>query len=91
VAGTSAGSSPQLLLSTLSLLVMSVMLSVWAAPIQRYTSEAAAQLMDRGAYARAVLPEMGGEQANTVRPYRIPQPVPQPAPAVTAPAPVETR
>lgn len=92
VRGSSAGSSPKLLAATLSLLVMSVLLSVWAAPIQRYTSAAAEQLLDRAAYARAVLPEMGGEQANTVRPYRIPQPAtPAAAPAEAPAAPTETR
>jgi len=80
VQGTRAGSSPRLLAATVSLIAMSVLLSVWAAPIQRYTAAAAAQLMDRDAYARAVLPEMGGAQADTVRPYRIPQP-PAPPPA----------
>ena len=86
VQGTQAGSSPKLLAATLSLLLMSVLLSVWAAPIQRYTAAAAAQLMDRGAYARAVLPEMGGAQADTVRPYRIPQP-PAPLPQTVTPGP----
>ena len=75
VQGSGAGSSPKLVAAMVSLMVMSVMLSVWAAPMQRYTAAAAAQLMDRDAYARAVLPEMGGAQADTVRPYRIPQPV----------------
>ena len=74
VKSTRAGSSPKLLAAMMSLMAMSVLLSVWAAPIQRYTAAAAAQLMDRDAYARAVLPEMGGAQADTVRAYRIPQP-----------------
>ncbi len=74
VPGASAGSSPKLVVAMVSLLLMSVLLSLWAAPIQRYTAAAAAQLMDRDAYARAVLPEMGGVKADTVRPYRIPQP-----------------
>jgi multicomponent K+:H+ antiporter subunit D len=60
------------------------LLSVWAAPIQRYTAAAATQMMDRDAYARAVLPEMGGAQADTVRPYRIPQP-PAPLPQTGTP------
>jgi multicomponent K+:H+ antiporter subunit D len=47
-----------------------VALSVLAAPIQRYTAAAALQLNDRAAYARAALPDMGGEQAQTARPYR---------------------
>jgi multicomponent K+:H+ antiporter subunit D len=86
VQGTSAGSSAKLLAATLSLLLMSVLLSVWAAPIQRYTAAAAAQLTDRDAYARAVLPERGGAQADTVRPYRIPQP-PAPLPQTVTPGP----
>jgi multicomponent K+:H+ antiporter subunit D len=84
IPGSSAGSSTQLLGATMSLLAMSVLLSVWAAPIQRYTAAAALQLTDRAAYARAVLPEMGGAQADTVRPYRIPQP-PAPLPAIVTP------
>jgi len=86
VQSTRAGSSPRLLAAMVSLMAMSVLLSVWAAPIQRYTAAAAAQLMDRDAYARAVLPEMGGAQADTVRPYRIPQPQPQPQPSASLPA-----
>ena len=74
VAGGAAGSSPKLVAAMVSLLAMSVMLSVWAAPVQRYTAAAAAQLMDRDAYARAVLAETGGALADTVRPYRIPRP-----------------
>jgi multicomponent K+:H+ antiporter subunit D len=83
--GQSAGASPPLLAATLALLGMSVLMSVFAAPIQRYTTAAALQLQDRAAYARAVLPEMGGAKAQTTRPYRLEpafkpaQPVP-PAP-----------
>ncbi|MCX7659293.1 monovalent cation/H+ antiporter subunit D [Caldimonas sp.] len=65
-----SGASPRLLVPTLALLAASVALSVWAAPIQRYTEAAALQLVDRAAYARAALPEMGGEAARTTRPYR---------------------
>jgi len=86
VQGTSGGSSPKLLVAMVSLIAMSVLLSVWAAPIQRYTAAAAAQLMDRDAYARAVLPEMGGAQADTVRPYRIRLPA-EPVPAAATPGP----
>ncbi len=82
--GTRAGSSPKLLVAMVALLAMSVLLTVWAAPIQRYTAAAAEQLQDRAAYARAVLPEMGGADANTVRPYRIPQP-PAPLPDTVTP------
>ena len=72
VPGGSSGSSAQLLLPTLALLAMSVLMSAFAAPIQRYTAAAALQLTDRAAYARAVLPEQGGAQADTTRPYRVP-------------------
>jgi multicomponent K+:H+ antiporter subunit D len=55
----------------MALLAATVAMSVWAAPIQRYTAEAAVQLLDRQAYARAVLGEAGlGTQ--TTRPYRFP-------------------
>jgi multicomponent K+:H+ antiporter subunit D len=76
-----AGSSPQLLGATLALLAMSVLLSAAAAPVQRYTAAAALQLMDRAAYAGAVLPAQpgqpgvgGGLDADTTRPYRMQQP-----------------
>jgi multicomponent K+:H+ antiporter subunit D len=69
--GQSAGASPPLLAATLALLGMSVLMSVFAAPIQRYTTAAALQLQDRAAYARAMLPEMGGAKAQTTRPYRL--------------------
>ena len=71
---SSSGSSPQLLGATLALLGMSVLMSAFAAPIQRYTAATALQLVDRAAYARAVLPEQGGAAADTTRPYRIPAP-----------------
>jgi len=58
------------------LLGAGVMLSVFAAPVQRYTAAAAAQLQDRTAYARAVLPELGGERAQSARPYRVPPAAP---------------
>ncbi len=66
-----SGSSPKLVLATCALLGASVLMSVAAAPIQRYTEAAALQLMDRAAYAQAVLVEQGGAQAQTTRPYRI--------------------
>jgi multicomponent K+:H+ antiporter subunit D len=70
VTGGASGASPQLLGATLALLAMSVLLSAFAAPVQRYTAAAALQLQDRTAYARAVL---GDAAAQTTRPYRIPQ------------------
>jgi len=71
VQGASAGSSPVLIGATVSLIGLSVLLSVFAAPVQRYTDAAARQLLDRAAYAEAVL---GSATAQTTRPYRIPQP-----------------
>jgi multicomponent K+:H+ antiporter subunit D len=69
--GQSAGASPQLVTATLALIAASVAMSAFAAPLQRYTAAAALQLLDRAAYARAVLGEQGGAQAQTTRPYRI--------------------
>ena len=74
VPGGSAGAAPALLAATLALLSMSVLLSAFAAPVQRYTLAAAQQLLDRKAYAGAVL---GDPAANTVRPYRVPQTTPE--------------
>jgi len=89
-----AGCSPTLLAATLALLAATVAMSVFAAPIQRYTTQAAEQLLDRGAYARAVLGEAGLD-AQTARPYRFPIPAAPgasaaPAPS-TAPAPQEAK
>ena len=64
------------------LLLGSVLLSVYAAPVQRYTAATATQLLDTAAYARAVLPQTGGDRARTTRPYRIPQPSAPSAPAL---------
>jgi multicomponent K+:H+ antiporter subunit D len=72
---STAGASPALITATLLLLAASVAMSVWAAPIQRYTAQAAEQLLDRAAYARAVLGPQG-LQTQTVRPYRF-SPTPQ--------------
>ena len=68
-----SGASPKLLLAMLALLATTVAMSVWAAPIQRYTEAAARQLVDREAYARAVLGPAGLD-SQTVRPYRFPVP-----------------
>ncbi|MDC8786976.1 monovalent cation/H+ antiporter subunit D [Roseateles koreensis] len=62
-----AGSSPKLILATCSLLAASVGLSVFAAPVQRYTTAAAVQLGDRAAYGRAALGEAMGRDA--LKPY----------------------
>ncbi len=67
------------------LLVAGVALSAWAAPVQRYTAAAAVQLQDRAAYARAVLPELGGEAAQSTRPYRATPPPSSGIGAVPAP------
>ena len=55
VPGGRAGRSATLLGATLALLAMVVAMAVGAAPIKRYTDAAARQLVDRDAYARAVL------------------------------------
>jgi multicomponent K+:H+ antiporter subunit D len=68
--GGGAGASPQLLAATALLLLATVAMSVLAAPLQRYTAAAAAQLVDRAAYARAVLGAQG-EATDTARPYRF--------------------
>ena len=63
-----AGASPKLVGATVLLLAATVAMSVFAAPIQRYTEAAALQLVDRKAYARAVL---GDDERDTTRPYRF--------------------
>ena len=83
--GSASGASPRLVAATVALLGAGVAMSVFAAPLQRYTLDAARQLGDRAAYARAVLPETGGERAVTTRPYRVtpprtPPPTPQEVP-----------
>lgn len=64
-----SGASAPLVAATGMLLALSVAMSVYAAPLQRYTQAAAEQLLDRNAYADAVLGEQGGAAARTVRPY----------------------
>jgi multicomponent K+:H+ antiporter subunit D len=65
-----SGASPSLVAATMWLLGASVLMSVLAAPVQRYTAQAARQLSDRDAYARAVLGARGSE-SETTRPYRF--------------------
>ena len=65
-----SGVSARLLGATVFLLGAGVLMSALAAPVQRYTQAAALQLTNREAYARAVLGESGGAQADTARPYR---------------------
>jgi multicomponent K+:H+ antiporter subunit D len=64
-----AGASPPLLLATGALLAGSIAMAAFAAPLKRYTDAAALQLLDRDAYARAVLGDAAG---TSTRPYRIP-------------------
>ncbi|MDN3543706.1 monovalent cation/H+ antiporter subunit D [Kinneretia asaccharophila] len=75
-AAASAGGSAKLVTATASLLLASVLMSVAAAPVQRYTEAAAVQLMDLSTYAEAALPEQGGAAARSTRPYdgRMPSP-----------------
>jgi len=63
-----SGASPKLIGATLLLIAATVAMSVFAAPIQRYTDAAALQLNDRSAYAQAVLGARG-EATETTRPY----------------------
>ena len=67
-ASGSAGHSPKLIGAMLALLAITVAMSVFAAPIQRYTAAAAEQLVDRAAYARAVLGARGAA-TDSARPY----------------------
>lgn len=67
-AGTAA--DPQLWVATVMLLALVVAMSLYAAPLQRYTDAAALQLKDRAAYARAVLGEANGQPIISTRPYQ---------------------
>jgi multicomponent K+:H+ antiporter subunit D len=67
---TTSGASPRLIVATLVLLSFSVAMSAFAEPLKRYTDAAAAQLLDRRAYAEAVLGSQGLD-TETTRPYRI--------------------
>ncbi|MCU0968531.1 MAG: monovalent cation/H+ antiporter subunit D [Rubrivivax sp.] len=82
---TQAGWSARLFGATLVLLALTVALTVAAAPVQRYTQAAAEQLVDRAAYATAVL---GAERAalGTTRPYRFDDAPAAPAAAASAAA-----
>jgi multicomponent K+:H+ antiporter subunit D len=75
--GAASGASPRLLAATMLLLAATVAMSAWAAPLQRYTLAAAEQLVDRAAYARAVLGEATAAEGST-RPYRFSSPPPLP-------------
>lgn len=71
-----AGASPRLIMPTLTLVMAGVIMSIGAAPLKRYTDAMAHQLLDRQAYARAVLgvDERTGQPLVSVRPYRMPSP-----------------
>jgi len=64
-----SGASPRLVGAALWLLGAGVLMSLGAAPIQRYTDAAAMQLKDRAGYARAVLGPQG-EATDSARPYQ---------------------
>jgi multicomponent K+:H+ antiporter subunit D len=64
-----SGSSPKLLSAVWAFMAVTVAIAVLASPIKRYTDEAAAQLADTEAYARAVLGLEPGEISPTTRAY----------------------
>jgi multicomponent K+:H+ antiporter subunit D len=64
-----SGASAALVGAAFWLLGAGVLMSLLAAPIQAYTAAAAVQLLDRTAYARAVL-GVQGEATQSTRPYR---------------------
>ncbi|MEO8281394.1 MAG: monovalent cation/H+ antiporter subunit D [Ideonella sp.] len=79
--GPQSGASLRLLGATSALLAGSVVMTVFAAPLQRYTAAAALQLNDRAAYGRAVLGVRDGVPIDNRLPYRgtappaLPEPV----------------
>jgi multicomponent K+:H+ antiporter subunit D len=68
--GAASGASPKLVMATMVLLASTVAMSVFAAPLQAYCEQAARQLLDRDAYARAVLGPQG-MATDTARPYQF--------------------
>jgi multicomponent K+:H+ antiporter subunit D len=66
-AASPSGASPKLLTATLGLLAITVAMSIFAEPLNHYAQATAAQLVQREAYARAVLGQ--GLDARTTRPY----------------------
>ncbi len=66
--GGRAGASARLTGATLSLLAALVALAIAAAPLKRLTDDTVRQLLDRDAYARAVLAD--GPGGESTRPYR---------------------
>jgi len=87
-AGASAGSSPSMVGAAGLFLAMSVLLSVAAAPVKRYTDATAAQWADQGRYASAVLGIAPGQPSSTTRPYDGKRP--PVLPATPAPNPAES-
>jgi multicomponent K+:H+ antiporter subunit D len=73
---TVSGGSLRLQGAMVLLLALTVAVSVFAGPVQRYTAAAAVQLGDRAAYGRAVL----GDSVQTTRPYRFDAPAAPSAP-----------
>ncbi len=69
-ATAASGAGPRLVAATLVLLAFSVAMSAFAEPLKRYADAAATQLLDRRAYAEAVLGPQG-LATETTRPYRI--------------------
>jgi multicomponent K+:H+ antiporter subunit D len=78
---TPSGASARLQAAVALLMALTVALTVFAGPVQRYTAAAAGQLVDRAAYGRAVL----GEGVQTRRPYRFDAPATPASPAPEAP------
>jgi len=64
-----AGSSPRLLLAPWSLMALTLLMTVAAAPVKQYTDATAQQLTDKAAYARAVLQRQGGVGQRSTLPY----------------------
>ncbi len=83
VPATTSGASPKLVSATLALIAATLAMSIFGDAMVRYTTDAAAQLRDREAYARAVLGP-AGLSTNTTRPYQF-------APAPAAPPPVRNK
>jgi multicomponent K+:H+ antiporter subunit D len=75
--GGRSGASTRFIAATVALLSCNLLMSALAAPVQRYTAAAAAQLFEREAYARAVLTPpaapagraQGAPAGPTLRPY----------------------
>lgn len=64
-----SGASAGTLGPALALLGAAVLMAVFADPVTRFTQSAAAQLLNRSAYVDAVLGPVGGQDAQTVRPF----------------------